>query len=71
MPLQLPLGNKHLLFLLLLVKQGGIELILEAMTQHKNVAGVQEQACGTLWNLAGGDPDRLKANGIISNILQT
>jgi hypothetical protein len=37
---------------MLIVKQGGIELIIQAMKLHPNHAGVQENACGALKNLA-------------------
>jgi hypothetical protein len=35
-----------------IASSGGIETIVAAMKQHDSNAAVQEQACGTLWNLA-------------------
>ena len=47
-----------------IVQAGGLAVIFAAMKEHPTNAGVQEKACGALWNLAcngkeeGGSVDR-------------
>jgi hypothetical protein len=36
----------------------GIEVVVTVMTVHKTIAGVQEQACRALMNLAGNPDNR-------------
>ena len=41
---------------------GGIDAIIKAMSTHMDNSGVQENACGALWNLAVNDGLRLSCS---------
>ena len=42
---------------------GGIDVVLTAMQKHREQAGVQEAACGALWNLAFDDGNQVGCDG--------
>ena len=41
---------------------GGIEAVVKAISTHVNNAGVCEQGCGALWNMANNGKNTLKTN---------
>ena len=36
--------------------RGGVDLILDAMARHEQIADLQSAACGLLWKIAFADP---------------